>query len=196
VLSLPGPWWNFERSLRTQTRRKLSFVCCENDPTIFRLASANIPHKRTGASGKVRSKFQSELGNADVVTNGHSTCLINCDVCDQIRVTDKKFNIVYLDFCSPLTPKILECIDNVPRVLAADAVFAIAFMAARESLAMLKSMHPHKSRMAFINDWVETAGFEKRSMWAWNDGSPMVQILFSFTGAEPIIPVGAEVISA
>ena len=177
ALTLPGPWWVFEHRFGVQRRRRgnCQFIACEKEPLIFRTAASRMPGL---GNGKYRSKFCAELDNADVATSQHC-CLINCDVLDYVKVTDKRFELIWLDFGSPLTGRIISGIeDSLKRLSDGPVIFAMSYLCGRESLETQRIMYPTRTRTQFIKSLVEPEGFTMCGYWAWNDGSSMAQMMF------------------
>lgn len=156
VLSLPGCWWHFEKALLGENGRKWTptFIGCEFDRRVFPLATLRMPHKPNGAR-PIRCKKMAELGDCDVISNSRDAILVNADIHQFIKVTNKKFRLIWFDLMSMTTRKLLKSMKESLRVLEPECVLALNVLIGRESIDLIADMRKFPDRAAFLADFVQ-----------------------------------------
>jgi len=149
ILSLPGPWWHFEKNLlrRFPSQAALRFTCCETNKKVYALAAARMPG---AASFRVIN-----LDGASAVNGGKIT-LLQVPVQKLLQVTNKRFHIAWLDLFGPITKDFLGSLERLSHLIPAKGPVVIAFnvQVGREATAISFAMQPYKNRWDFLTDFV------------------------------------------
>lgn len=156
ILTLPGAWWRFEKSLRHEIRARkrswrASFLSFEKNIRLFQMASSMI----LVANKPLKVKYSEEC-NAYAVGNGRDAFLVNGDVHDYLSKEnhrDQRFRAIWLDLSSPYSEKIQKSISNIYEkwyVPNQSGVFAITVLCGRESLKIGGKMRDYGDRIQWL----------------------------------------------
>lgn len=153
VLTLPGPWLHFEHMLIKPKPRtwKPKFTCCENNRTLFAAMAVKVPVR--GNNG-LKVTHAAEL-QCDVVTNRKDFICLHCDVQDFLQTRPGVYRVVWLDFCSQITTKMLQALSNLPQLIAdGPCLFALTVLLAREEFSVLRRIDEEADgdRMKFVRN--------------------------------------------
>lgn len=171
-LTLPGPWWTFEKDIeinRHEAKRfNPLFVGCENDYKVFKVAALNMPNRDFG----LKAHKYNELVDAVIIRNRFQSQLICCDIFDYVKVSQMRFDCVWLDVTSTLI-KVGANLTNFNRVLKQKAVFIITAIKAREPV-------PIPNRVKYMDKLMGELGFKLEQVYEYQDSqTPMIHLIFS-----------------
>lgn len=176
-LTLPGIWFMFEKELlraswngSRETRITYTFHCCEIDYKLFKIAAAKMPSSNKG----IRANRHNNELNRSVITNGNNVCLFYADIFEFVKVTDKKFDFIWLDITST-TASTAPKLHLFERVLNDRCVFAITLLKARDHVKL------PQERVTYLCSMMEKMNFGLDMKAEYQDtvGSPMLQLVFS-----------------
>lgn len=119
ILSLPGNEALFEKEVTSASGVSNEFVLFEREPSL-------IPQIKKALS-QLDVKYS--LYNSDV--DSYLQALIQQD-------SSKKFDLIWLDYCGPLTPSRLRIAAKLPGLVTDLGTYAFTFMAGREKTAMME----------------------------------------------------------
>ena len=152
---------------------KFSFTGLEKNYRIFRLASIKMP--RVDRRALHLNRYAREL-DCQVVTNSKDFVLLNSDVGAFMKLTDKKFDVIWLDLCAGISEEVLGLVHIASRIFNPGlSVFAINVQAAREACDI------GQDRQQFLRaacleglgvDWIAA------SISQYRDTVPMLQAIF------------------
>lgn len=146
-LTLPGPWWSFEKDL-IKISPRASCVGIERSRRLFNAAAHRIPK-----SNKSLKALYSEECDGEAITNGKGFCLIHGDIHCFLRAEnkhDQRFNFVWLDLHQQINDNLLCSLKHLPGRLCPESIVAITVMAGRESVKITELME--RDRLGFIKN--------------------------------------------
>lgn len=178
ALTLPGPWWNFEKALDRkfrQGKRTASYVGVENNLRLFQMAACYIAKKNKPLKIK-----HSEETDSHAVTNGKNFCLVHGDIHKFIaadNALDNRYNVIWLDLNSSITPRLLTTLRSLHRWTSEYAIIALTVLAAREPLRITELMKG--DRMKYIKEAIPLLlGGRLIDIYRYADESPMIQAIY------------------
>lgn len=159
ALTLPGVWWHFEKNLMRRfgsagdagqeggyQRQKLHFTGVESNKQAFQQATLSMP---------ITDRGYKVVGNGVAVTNKAGFLLVNTKIGDYIKVTNKPFRLVWLDYFCPITKAMLEDLLILSTKVAQSGPLLLAFnvMVGRETKDVTALMNG-KMRHEFLAEYV------------------------------------------
>lgn len=180
-LTLPGAWWHFERLLnKDRFLRKWwpHITACENIRPIFDAAVLKMPI----CNKAIKSKWNQEL-DCHVITNGKTIVFFHCDVGSLLEYLPLSFDVIWLDFCQPVSVKIMKIMEDAITLLNPNGLLCVNLLQAREDLETLRLIdrRANGDRLRFITQFCEERlDGQSHQLWRvrYNDGVPMAQWTF------------------
>lgn len=173
-LTLPGAWWISEKQAskkfwKFNPHMNTHFTGCEKDLKIFNLAAAQMKSSRH--YGLRANRYNKEL-DCQVITNGDDRIIINTDIFKYMEITDKKFDVIWIDGNSIIT-SIDRKLKAVANVAKDDCVFVLTMLKGRENGKLPIQRNEYVSAIMY------QYGFNLEKTWEYFDSSPMVQYIFT-----------------
>ncbi len=182
LLTLPGAWWHFERQVGVIPKHSrfshFSLTCCERDRIVFNNAALRLPRGKRG----IKIGWMKELNNAKVVTNRNDIVLINCNIADFMAITERKYDVVWLDFCGPIHDNVMDSIATTKRVVRTPGLLAITFMKGRETPFYTDLIHQNPNgRAGMITNQIKemvNPEIEQVYISEYKDTTEMIHMIF------------------
>lgn len=187
MLTLPGPFWVFEKRMLRRYRQKRDwvFVGLEKAPKLFKLATAFMPNSNKG----FKCRF-SEEGQCPSVTNSKTAVLINGDIHKWldvgVRHDNNQFDAIWLDLNAPIHERLLGSIGSIAAkgFLRSPGYLVVSFQVGRETLRAMRLIEKAGGRSDLIRETIKSAfagSTKELHCHRYGNGTQFIQIGFKTT---------------
>ena len=152
MLTLPGPYWIFEKIMLRKFRqsRQITFIGVERAKQLFRLAASTMPK-----TNKPLKCSHNTTTGGHKISNGKNAVLIHANVHQMLLdddLHDESFDAIWLDLSSPITEKVIQSIIRIGEgnKIRRPGYLALTLQASRESLATMRLIEQDGGRSSLL----------------------------------------------